>query len=84
MKGKILTVLLISIGFSQAAIAAERYQAHWNGNEYLILDSSQGHMWTYKKGNLVYNGQLDGDEFEPPARPQIWNQFRGKWTQQGQ
>jgi len=58
-----------------------RYQAHWNGKSYLILDSDHGHMWTYFGDSISYNGRIDGDDFESPAKAKIWTQSHGTWKQ---
>ncbi len=73
------TILLLSI--SAAHAASNRYQAHWNGKSYLIVDSDDGHIWTYRNDSMIYNGQIDGDTFTPPESPQIWQQNHGRWTQ---
>jgi hypothetical protein len=56
-----------------------RYQAHWNGKSYLILDSDNGHMWTYFGDSIQYNGRIDGNDFESPEKSTIWQQSHGKW-----
>ncbi|MDJ0880959.1 MAG: hypothetical protein QNJ56_04850 [Gammaproteobacteria bacterium] len=79
-----LPILLTALGLilSQPVIADEgRYQAHWNGKSYLILDSDQGHMWTYHGDTIIYNGRIDGDEFESPDKAKIWSQSHGTWKQ---
>ena len=54
---------------SNAVLADEgRYQAHWNGKSYLILDSDHGHMWTYYGDSIQYNGRIDGDDFQSPEK----------------
>lgn len=80
---------LISVVASVALFSAKlveagegRYQAHWNGKSYLILDTDQGHIWSYHGDTMLYSGRVDGDEFEPPMQKQIWNQNQGKWTRQ--
>lgn len=83
MKTKRLFLLALALfGLSGPALA-ERYNAYWDGKEFLILDSESGHMWSYQKGTLAYNGRIDGDEFVPPKQIQIWNQYRGQWSLQG-
>ena len=73
-------VILTLVMSSTLATAGEgRYQAHWNGKSYLIVDTDNGHMWTYHGDSLLYNGRIDGDEFEPPEKAQIWQQQQGKW-----
>ena len=68
---------------STAAIADEgRYQAYWNGKSYMILDTDRGNMWTFYGDTLVYNGRLDGDDFESPDKASIWKQNLGKWVKQ--
>jgi len=76
-----LTALLLLIAFNSVSADENRYQAHWNGSSYLIIDSDEGHMWTKRNDSLIYNGQLDGDSFIPPELPQIWQQKHGRWTQ---
>lgn len=82
MKKTILISLLLvaSTVSSIAHAASNRYQAHWNGKSYLIVDSDSGHMWTFQGDRMIYNGQVDGEEFEPPAIPQIWQLQHGKWS----
>lgn len=63
-----------------SAAAAGRYQAEWNGKSYLIIDTANGNLWTFQGDSMIYNGRIDGDEFEPPELPQIWQQSHGKWT----
>lgn len=58
-----------------------RYQAHWNGKSYLILDSDHGHIWHYYGDTIQYNGRIDGDEFQSPEKTKIWQQSHGKWVQ---
>lgn len=73
--------ILLTVVFSSASYAAaNRYQAIWNGKTYLIIDSDNGHMWTFRGNSMIYNGQVDGDEFNPPEVPQIWQLKHGKWT----
>lgn len=75
-----LALLVLS---STAAIADEgRYQAYWNGKSYMILDTDRGNMWTFYGDTLVYNGRLDGDDFESPDKASIWKQNLGKWVKQ--
>jgi len=77
-----LTTLLAFAFFSHSALADEgRYQAHWNGKSYLILDSDAGHMWTYYGDSIIYNGRIKGDEFESPDKAKIWSQSHGIWKQ---
>lgn len=79
---KLLLSTLFATVISAPAFAAEgRYQAHWNGKSYLILDSDHGHMWTYYGDTIQYNGRIDGDEFESPDKARIWQQNHGKWEQ---
>lgn len=67
---------------STSLIADEgRYQAHWNGKSYLILDSDHGHMWTYHGDSIQYNGRIDGNDFKSPEKTKIWQQSHGKWIQ---
>ncbi len=75
-----LAFLIIS---STAAIADEgRYQAYWNGKSYMILDTDHGNMWTFYGDTLVYNGRIDGDDFDSPDKASIWKQNLGKWVKQ--
>lgn len=76
----LVIALLLATLFSSAALAsANRYQAIWNGKSYLIIDSDNGHLWTFRGNSMIYNGQVDGDEFNPPELPQIWQLKHGKW-----
>lgn len=76
----LFTVLALFLFASTTAIAGEgRYQAFWNGKNYLILDTDHGHMWAYFGDTLMYNGRIDGDDFKPPEKSPIWNQKHGKW-----
>ena len=76
-----LTLTLATLLMVTPSQAREgRYQAHWNGKSFLIVDSEKGNLWTYKGNTMLYNGRIDGDEFEPPESPQIWEQKHGKWT----
>lgn len=78
---KIVTAAVIIVGIlTSSAYAEGRYQAHWNGKSYLVIDSENGHLWTYHGDSIVYNGRVDGDEFEPPEAAQIWQQRHGKWS----
>lgn len=72
--------LLASTLISTSTLADEgRYQAHWNGKSYLIMDSDNGHMWTYFGDTIQYNGRINGDEFESAEKTKIWQQSHGKW-----
>lgn len=74
-----LPVLFIA---SPVTIADEgRYQAYWNGKSYMILDTDRGHMWTYFGDTIMYNGKIDGDNFQSPDKTRIWQQSHGKWIQ---
>jgi len=76
----ILPLLLL---VSSAAVADEgRYQAYWNGKSYMILDTDRGNMWTFYGDTLVYNGRLNGDDFDSPDKASIWKQNLGKWVKQ--
>ena len=78
-----IPALALLLTASTSVIAAEgRYQAYWNGKNYLIMDTSKGHMWAYFGDTLMYNGRLDGDEFDTPEKISIWNQKHGKWVKQ--
>lgn len=70
------------VAFTSIQADEGRYQAHWDGKSYLILDSDHGHMWTYTGNSMLYNGRIDGNEFEPPQNPKIWHQNHGQWTKQ--
>lgn len=76
-----LALTLVTLMTATAGQAREgRYTAHWNGKSYLIVDSENGHLWSYHGNTIMYNGRIDGDEFEPPLAPQIWEQKHGKWS----
>lgn len=76
----LLPLLLLT---SSAALADEgRYQAYWNGKSYMILDTDRGNMWTFYGDTLVYNGRINGDEFDSPKKASIWKQNLGKWVKQ--
>ena len=75
-----LIAATVLIGTSSVQSAEGRYQAEWNGKYYLIMDTDRGHMWTFQGDSMIYNGRIDGDEFEPPIEAQIWQQSHGKWT----
>lgn len=81
-KLKFLTALMsCAVVLNSASLIADegRYQAHWNGKSYLILDSDHGHMWTYHGDSIQYNGRIDGDDFQSPDKSTIWQQSHGKW-----
>jgi hypothetical protein len=75
---------LVSILIIGNTVSADegRYQAHWNGKSYLILDSDNGHMWTYFGDSIIYNGRINGDEFKSPEKAKVWVQSHGTWKQQ--
>ena len=76
-----LTLTLITFLIATAGQADEgRYQAHWNGKYFLIVDTDKGHLWTYHGNTMLYNGRVVGDEFEPPEKPQIWEQKHDTWS----
>ncbi len=77
----LLTIITLLSGSNPAFAGENRYQAHWNGKTYLIVDSDDGHIWTFSNDSMIYNGQVDGDQFNPPETPQIWQQKHGRWTQ---
>jgi hypothetical protein len=84
-KLKILILSFISAFLlitTTADAKAGRYQAYWNGKNYLILDTDDGHMWAYYGDTMMYNGQIDGNDFISPDKLKIWNQKHGKWVQQ--
>ena len=76
-----LTIIAITMLTAVAPVQANegRYQAHWNGKSYLILDTDSGHMWTFHGNSMLYNGRIDGGDFEPPEKPKIWQQNHGQW-----
>ncbi len=80
---KLLSVLLsLFVVVSTAVFAGEgRYEAHWNGKSYLIMDTDNGHMWTYFGDTIQYNGRIKGDDFESTDKVKIWVQSHGKWIQ---
>ena len=81
-KANILALSFLTIGsmITGAALADEgRYQAHWNGKSYLILDTDDGHIWTYFGDSILYSGRINGSDFKPPAKVKIWQQKHGKW-----
>jgi hypothetical protein len=85
MKLKVLILSFISalLLFTTTVDAKEgRYQAYWNGKNYLILDTDDGYMWTYFGDTMMYNGKIDDDNFISPKEPNIWNQKHGKWVKQ--
>jgi len=59
-----------------------RYQAYWNGKSYLILDTDRGYMWSYYGDTIMYNGRIDGNDFDSPDKATIWKQSHGKWVKQ--
>ena len=75
----ILGIAMMSLGSAHADEG--RYQAYWNGKSYMILDSDHGHMWTYFGDTIMYNGRIDGDNFQSPEKTKIWTQSHGKWVQ---
>lgn len=75
-------IAILSLNPGTLLASEGRYQAHWNGKSYLILDSDNGHMWVYHGDSILYNGRIDGDEFEPPKGSKIWKQNHGNWTRQ--
>jgi hypothetical protein len=74
-----LPALLMVSTFTNAD--AGRYQAYWNGKNYLIMDTDRGYMWTYFGDTIMYNGRIDGDDFNSPDKAKIWQQSHGKWIQ---
>ena len=76
----VVIISMFNLGTLQASEG--RYQAHWNGKSYLILDTDNGHMWAYHGDSILYNGRIDGDEFEPPKESKIWLQKHGNWIRQ--
>lgn len=79
----LMTLISIALFMTSSSLIADegRYQAHWNGKSYLILDSDHGHMWTYYGDSIQYNGRIDGDDFRSPEKTKIWQQSHGKWIQ---
>ena len=83
LKAMIATLMAAMILSTGSAWAGEgRYQAYWNGKNYLILDTDNGHMWAFYGDTMMYNGKIDGDDFVSPNEPKIWTQKHGKWVQQ--
>lgn len=80
---KLLTIALPAMLLASTVTIADegRYQAFWNGKNYLIMDTDRGHMWSYFGDTLMYNGKIDGDEFQSPEKTKIWQQSHGKWVQ---
>jgi hypothetical protein len=83
-KATLLALSLFTAGsimsVTSTAVADEgRYQAHWNGKSYLILDTDNGHIWTYRGDSILYSGRIDGSDFKPPEKVKIWQQKYGKW-----
>lgn len=80
---RLLSLAITALLFSSTISLADegRYQAYWNGKSYMILDTDRGHMWTYFGDTIMYNGQLDGDEFKSPDKTKIWQQSHGKWIE---
>ena len=79
---KLLTLLLPALLLVSTITVAEsgRYQAYWNGKNYMILDTDRGFMWTYFGDTIMYNGRIDGDEFNSPEKTKIWQQSHGRWV----
>ncbi len=83
LKTLIFTLMAALTLVSTTGYAGEgRYQAYWNGKNYLILDTDNGHMWAYFGDTMMYSGKIDGDDFISPDKPKIWTQKHGKWVQQ--
>jgi hypothetical protein len=83
LKALIYSIICALMFITTTADAGEgRYQAYWNGKNYLILDTDNGHMWAYYGDTMMYNGKIDGEDFISPEKPQIWNQKHGKWVKQ--
>ena len=80
---KLLTFALPTLlMISTVTVADEgRYQAYWNGKNYMIMDTDRGHIWAYYGDTIQYNGKIDGDEFTSPKKAKIWQQSHGKWIQ---
>jgi len=74
-----LTLPALLMASTVTDAAAGRYQAYWNGKNYMILDSDKGYMWTYFGDTIMYNGRIDGDNFKSPEKTKIWQQSHGKW-----
>ena len=69
-------LLISTITFAESG----RYQAYWNGKNYMILDTDRGFMWTYFGDTIMYNGRIDGDDFSSPDKTKIWQQSHGRWV----
>jgi hypothetical protein len=84
MKKKLIFACLsVLLAFTSSVSAGEgRYQAYWNGKNYLILDTDNGNMWAYYGDTIMYNGRIDGNDFISPEKPKIWTQSHGKWVKQ--
>lgn len=81
-KASLLALTLLTIGSivtSTASADEGRYQAHWNGKSYLILDTDDGHIWTYYGDSILYSGRINGSDFKPPEKVKVWQQKHGKW-----
>ena len=77
---KIIALGIAALLFGSVSAYDEgRYQAYWNGKNYMILDTDNGHIWAYFGDTLMYNGKLDGDNFVSPEKTKIWTQSHGKW-----
>ena len=82
---KISTIsITIFILLTSTAIQAVegRYQAHWNGKSYLILDSENGHIWTFEGDAMTYSGRVDGKDFIPSESTNAWKRDHGRWQRQ--
>ncbi len=79
---KLITLILPALLIASTVTLADegRYQAYWNGKSYMILDTDRGHMWTYFGDTIMYNGQIDGNDFQSPDKTKIWQQSHGKWV----
>ena len=84
-KANMLALLLLTAGSILTSVTSTvqadegRYQAHWNGKSYLILDTDNGHIWTYHGDSILYSGRISGSDFNPPEKVKIWQQKHGKW-----
>jgi hypothetical protein len=82
---KLITLALVTslgMAFSNAHADEGRYQAYWTGKYFMILDSDDGNIWSYFGDQIMYNGRIDGEDFQSPEKTKIWNLSHGKWVRQ--